>query len=68
MKIVMVTPIFRDGKLTKKQHKSSLRCCPKVGCLRAILEIEYGFCKYGLGVFYRCMKCGRVYDFKEDNR
>jgi hypothetical protein len=31
------------------------------------LELEYGFCKHGIGVFMRCKECGEVYDFCEDN-
>ena len=44
--------------------------CPKNDSYRCSckgkLESEYGCCKYGLGSFYRCNKCGKVYNFHED--
>jgi hypothetical protein len=57
--------IFVDGKLTDEPcPKSPSGTCPE--CPGTTLEQEYGFCKYGLGTFDRCMNCFAVYNFEED--
>jgi hypothetical protein len=46
-----------------EQRAAPDRACPDCG---KPLEPEYGFCKFGLGVFDRCMGCGEVFNFHED--
>lgn len=50
------------GKRTKEP-------CPKADSCTCggHLEMEYGFCRYGLGVFDRCQDCCEVYNFQEDS-
>lgn len=42
--------------------------CPKgeVCTCGGKLEVEYGFCSYGLGGFDRCIECLIVFNFVED--
>jgi hypothetical protein len=56
--------IFIDGKLTnEKCPDASDNKCPTCA---VELEVEYGFCIYGLGSFDRCTECLSVFNFVED--
>lgn len=56
--------VFVDGKLTEEPcPQANEGCCPECD---GELEVEYGFCRYGLGSFDRCNKCLSVFNFCED--
>lgn len=64
----VVQSVFLDGKLTNEKCPEAARVCSKKRCGKTPLEMEYGFCPYGLGMFWRCVKCCAVYDFREDQK
>ena len=61
----MLRPLLKRG--TQDPNDCLYTSQPKCECgTSAELELEYGFCKYGLGTFIRCPDCYEVYNFTED--